>query len=473
MRVLLVNPAALGKPAPGKFGAFPNGILYIAAVLEKAGHQVQIYDINVDRRRPPDFASFNPGIIGFSVLSGPNIADAIAGSLEFKKIMPQAKIVWGNVHPSLLPAQTLAEPYIDYVAIGPGEYTLLELIRHLEGDKIKLAEIKGLAYKEDGHIKVNEARPFIKNLDELPDPAWHLIDVKEYWDITLNTSRGCPYRCTFCYNRAFYQGYRGDLSAERVVAQIEHLKGRYGAKKLKFYEDNFTANRKRLRRLCRLLIERKVKIKWDCETRAGLDEEDIALMARAGCVMAGLGLESASPRILEFLHKGTTVADIEKTFWLLVKHKILPRLYLIGGLPTETIEDFKLTQRLIKRLDTPPYQYMMYLPYPGTVLYDYCVSQGLVTPPQKLGDWAEFTTRFADKVNLSSVPQPLLDNAIAQFRSAYALRPLRFTMRHNPAYFISLMLKPPQLWRALRNLIRYYLTRPAKWRRQILDQTSR
>ena len=372
----------------------------------------------------------------------------------------------------MLPRQTLAEDYIDYVVIGAGEYTLLELVEHLESGKGDINGIKGLAHKNNGRIAINEPRPFINNLDELPDPAWHLVDVSRYWDITLNTSRGCPYRCTFCYNQPFYQGYRGDLSAERVVAQVEHLKKYYGARKIKFYEDNFTANRKRLRQICTMLIERNIKIKWDCETRGGMAEEDIALMARAGCVMAGLGLETASPRLLEFVHKGTTVEDIEKTFRLLVKYKILPRVYLVGGLPTETVEDFSMTQRLIRRWGTPPYQYVMYLPYPGSVLYDYCLEKKLFAPPQSLAEWPDFINHFSGKVNLSQVPQPMLDEALSHFSRGYALRPLRFTLRHNPVYFFSLIVRPPQLFRAVKNLVRYYMTRPVASGQYQLEEAS-
>lgn len=470
MKVLLVNPATVQSRNRGEFGAFPNGLLYMAAVLENAGHQVAVLDSNVDDRQPADFATFKPDIVGFSVLTGPNIADAIEQSLEFKKLFPDIKVVWGNVHASMLPQETLAEPYIDYVVIGAGEYTLLELADHLEKGNDDLTDIPGLAFKQDGKIIINEMRPFVANLDELPDPAWHLVDVSKYWDITLSTSRGCPFRCTFCYNKAFHRGQRGELSAERAVGQIEELQKRYGARKIKFYEDNFTANRKRLRQFCQLIIDRKIKIKWDCETRAGLDEEDISLMARAGCITTGLGVESASPRILEFLHKGTTIEQIEKTFWLLVKYKILPRIYIIGGLPTETVDEFQMTQRLIRRLDSPPYQYMMYLPYPGTALYDYCLEQGLITPPTRLGDWARFTLQSATQTNLSLVPQEMIDEAKARFTSVYALRPLRFTLKHNPAYFMSLFLNPKKLWRAMSNFTRYYLTRPVEWSRSVLNR---
>jgi len=148
VRVLLVSPSTVvHNPLVKTYATFPNGILYIAAVLEEHGHEVRVYDGNIDHRRPGDFISFKPDVIGFSVLTGPNMDAAIAQSREFKEIIPGSKIVWGNVHPSILPQQTLVESYIDYVVIGAGEYTLLELIEHLEkGDT--LGDIKGLAFKE-------------------------------------------------------------------------------------------------------------------------------------------------------------------------------------------------------------------------------------------------------------------------------------------------------------------------------------
>jgi len=210
----LVNPPAFAfKPRFKTYATFPNGILYIASVLERYGHKVQIYDNVIDSREAKDFIPFKPDIVGFSVITGPNIEAAITQSKEFKRLMPGVKIVWGGAHPSILPQQTLAQPYIGYLVIGAGEETLLELAQYLEKGNIKLSEIKGLAQKENGQININEPRPFIKNLDELPDPAWHLVDVPKYWEITLNSSRGCPFRCTFCYNTAFHKRYLGDFSA--------------------------------------------------------------------------------------------------------------------------------------------------------------------------------------------------------------------------------------------------------------------
>ncbi|TFG44778.1 MAG: hypothetical protein E4H31_03600, partial [Dehalococcoidia bacterium] len=197
MKVLLVGPARLTLEEQ-KYATFPNGLLSMAAVLEKHGHEVKIYDGNIDVKQPADFVDFAPGIIGFTVASGPKITDAIVLSQEFKQLIPAASLIWGGTHPSVLPEQTLIEPYIDFIAIGAGEYTLLELVEHLETGATRLEDIKGLVFKQDGKIIRNEPRPFIEDLDELPNPAWHLVDVSKYWATSLNTSRGCPFKCTYC-----------------------------------------------------------------------------------------------------------------------------------------------------------------------------------------------------------------------------------------------------------------------------------
>jgi signal transduction histidine kinase/radical SAM superfamily enzyme YgiQ (UPF0313 family) len=457
VRILLVNPAKV-MAVHAKYVTFPNGLLYIAAVLEKNGHRVQIYDGNVDHRQPADFVSFKPEIIGFTVVTGPNIDDAIAQSIEFKKVLPGVKVVWGNAHPSILPEQTVVEPYIDYVVVGAGEYTLLELVQHLESGHTEIVDIKGLVHKKNGQVVKNEARPFIKYLDELPDPAWHLIDVKKYWAATLNTSRGCPFRCTFCYNSGFHNGYRGDFSAERIVSQVAKLKKHYGITHIRFFEDNFTFDAKRLRQFCKLIIDKKIKIKWDCEARADLAEEDIALIARAGCVSVGLGVETGSPRMLSFLKKGVDLKKMEKTFWTFVKYRIAPRLYIMEAVPTEKIEDFIMTHELLERLDNPPYLYMRFVPYPGTPLLKYCEEKGLVTPPQRLGDWADFTVRSATQVNLSDVPTDIVNGAMAEFVSTYAIRRLKFTIKHRRSYFWTMLRNPVEFFQASRDLVRCSLT---------------
>jgi anaerobic magnesium-protoporphyrin IX monomethyl ester cyclase len=460
LRILLVNPARKHLATFGHHSVFPNSLLYIATVLEKAGNDVRIYDNQVDLREPKDFVEFNPQLVGFSVLSGPNIAEAIEQTTEFRKLLPGVKTVWGNVHPSVLPSQTIAEDFIDFVCVGAGEKCMTELAKHLETGEPAINCIRGLIWKDKGRIVTNEPSEFIKNLDELPDPAWHLIDVPKYWEKSLNTSRGCPGKCTFCYSPLFYKGYSGDLSAERIVLQIEHLYQTYGVKFIRFFEDTFTCNRERLRKFCYLMIERKMPVQWDCDSRIGLSDEDIKLMSKAGCVSVGLGIESGSPRIIKFIKKGITVKAVEETIKRLTRHRIMPRLYFIAELPTETVEEFKETQNLIKRLDKPPYQYMPYMPFPGTVLYDYCVNRRLIKEPKSLAEWAGILTLRAVNPNYLLVPPEMLDKALDDLRNMYFLRPLRFALRHMPFYFTRLRPWPHELLKGIKRFVLYFNTRP-------------
>ena len=433
----------------------PNGLLYIASALEQAGHEVQIYDGFVDERQPEDFVDYNPDLIGFSVITGPNLEGSLSQSREFKKLLPEAKIIWGNVHPSVLPEQTLVEDCVDYVAIGAGEFTLLELLEHLRIGTPSLDDIKGLAFKRDGEIIINERREFIKDLDAMPDPAWHLVDVAKYSVIGLNTSRGCAHHCAFCYNKGYNKGYVGSLSPERIISQVQHLWSRYGAKYIRFNEDNFTFNRKRLRDLCRLMIERKIKITWSCDSRADLSEADIALMVKAGCVAVGLGLETGSQRMLDFIQKGITVPEMERTFWNLVKYKVRTSIYIMYGFPTETVADFRATQEMLSRLDDPYYMYNRFVPFPGSDLFDYCVKHSLVTLPQKIEDWPQYLMRFSTQVNISEVPEAMMSEAAAHWRATYAAQRFRFTLKHNPAYFTTAFTDPKKFFRELWELVKY------------------
>ena len=455
MKILLVNPGTEYKPRFKTYAVFPNGILYIASVLEQAGHTVQIFDNVVSQLSPSDYANnFAPDLIGFSVLTGPCIGNALVQSKEFKSLLPNVKIAWGNVHPTCCTEQTLAEDAIDFVVRGDGEYTILELIEYLEKGNVNYGEILGLAWKDPKGIVINRPRPFIKSLDQLPDPAWHLIDVSKYWDITLNTSRGCPFKCTFCYNIPFHQGHRADMSVERMIGQILHLQKQYKVKFIRFFEDNFTYNRKRLREFCQAIIDRKIKIKWDTESRADLAEEDIKLMAKAGCTSAGLGAETGSPRMLEYLHKGINLDNVRQTFKSFVKNGIAPRIYIMLAVPTETVEEFKETQAFLKSMDNPPFMYMRFVPYPGTPIYDELVAAGKIEPPKTLNDWANFSVFYATQGNLSELPDHFITEAVTHWARTYATTRLAFAFKHNRRQLWLAFKNPPEFFRTLSSLIK-------------------
>lgn len=455
MKVLLINPGTECNPRFKTYAVFPNGLLFLAAVLEKEGHEVQIYDNVVDVRKPAEVVeNFKPQLIGYSVLTGTDISMAIAQSEEFKRLMPDVPIVWGNVHPSTTAEQTMAEDFVDYVVVGAGENPIIQLVNYLEKGSPKPSEIAGLVYEEDGKIKENKPSSELVNLDELPDPAWHLIDVSKYWAASINTSRGCPFKCTFCYNAAFHSKYRGDFSAERIISQVRHLQEKYDIKFIRFFEDNFTFNRKRLRKFCNLIIDNKIKLKWDCEARADLSEADIKLMAKAGCTAVGLGVETGSKRMLDFLEKGVDLEQMQKTFWYMVKHHIIPRIYIMGALPTETVEDFNLTQKLLKDMDSPPYLYMRYVPYPGTPLYFYCIDHKLINPPKSLKEWPDFAYYSAIKANISEIPDEIVNNAFAEYAREYSVRRVRFMVRHNPRFFLQIFTNPVEFFSQVKGLIK-------------------
>ena len=456
MKILLEIPSRALGVQPG-YTKFPDEILMMASALEKAGHEVKIHDCNLDQLQPADLAAFSPGIVGFSVATGPNIADSLWRGAEYKKLLPDTNIVWGFRHPSALPEQTLKEDHIDFVVVGAGEETMVELadvLEHNAGDK--LAAIKGLAYRDaEGKARVNEPRPFITKLDILPDPAWHLVDLKKYWDVSLIVSRGCPYNCTFCDDKMFHKGYIGDLSAPCIVSQMERLKNEFGVNHILFSGENFALDRERLREFCRLVIEKKLKMSWNCRVSGPLEKEDIALMAKSGCSSVILEIETGCQRVRQELLKKGSVKEMEDTFWELTRRRIMPTLFIMYGFPTETVEEFRMSLDMLKRLDYPPYMYMKYVPYPATELFDYCVDKGIFNMPESLQEWVDFHMNFLVDVNLSQVPQEMIDEALEEYRGTYGERRLVFTMKHNPRYFFKALKNPVQFFKDVRNLIRY------------------
>ncbi|MEL7561628.1 radical SAM protein [Dehalogenimonas sp. 4OHTPN] len=456
MRILLVIPSRSYGTIPG-YTKFPDEMLSIGGMLESRGHQVKLVDCNLDKKRPVDFLDYNPQLVGFCVATGPNITDALTQSSDFKNLIPGVKIAWGFRHASAYPAEVLKESCADYAVIGPGELTIAELADHLEKNSTDFSSIKGLAFKNsDGMITINEPRPFMADLDSLPDPAWHLIDVNRYSDVTLNTSRGCPFKCTICSDPTFYGGNMCDLSAERIVAQMEMLHEEYGIQHIYFSGERFVINRERLHQFCRLVIHKKWKITWNAPVSGALDEETVRLMKKAGCTSVLFEIETGSQKMLSFINKGT-VSEMESSFWLLVKHHIIPTLFMMYGYPTESIEDFNESLAFMKRLDSPPYLYMKFVPYPGTVLFDYCLEHGLLKTPRTLQEWANFPIQCANEINLSQVPQQKMDEAMSDFRRSYATRRVRFMLRHNPAFFLDAVKRPREFFRSVWDLGKYYI----------------
>jgi len=150
------------------------------------------------------------------------------------------------------------------------------------------------------------------------------------------------------------------------------------------------------------------------------------------------------------------VPEMERTFWSLIRHKIRTSVYIMYGYPTETVEDFQATHEMLKRLDNPYYMYNRFVPFPGSALYDYCISRGMITQPERLVDWPAYLMEYANKINLSQVPIEIMQEAAARWRATYAAQRVRFTLKHNPGYFLTALKNPPKFARELWELMKYH-----------------
>ncbi len=444
MKILLVNPwsvtDAIHKSVPLS-PVVPYGLLYLAAVLEKSGHEVRILDRNADERSPEQtIREFQPEVVGLSAMTGPSLIDAVALSELAKRVDRKIKVVWGGVHPTLCPEQTLAESGVDLIVGKEGEITVVELLGALERNS-DLARVKGICFKRDGRIIRTEERPVMKDINELPDPAWHLLKMEKYvlrrnYDqrncFTLNTSRGCPYRCAFCYNQKFDNNWRG-LTAARVLEQLLHLKEKYGINYVNFLEDNFTVDRDRVKEICRLIIDRGMDLQWECESRIGaLDRETLKLMKRAGCRLIGFGVESGSPRILKMIKKGITVEQIKQTLEDCRNTGIWTDVYFMAGFPGETMEDLGMTLRLMRKLPYKRCDFMIFRPYPGSELYRQCLAEGLFRPPENLQGWSDISDVHSARFSVGSLNEFILEGILRRNQRMNKLKNIGFILSVMP-----------------------------------------
>ena len=461
MRVLLVNPRSTDDATHSSVPLnpyVPYGLLYIGAVLEKAGHDTRILDRNAECRNPGEvIRQFQPDIVGISAMTGPCLVDAISISESAKEINKKIKVIWGGVHPSLFPEQILTEPSIDMIVNREGELTIIELLDILQSGG-NPETVNGIYFKKNNTIVKTEDRPMIKDINILPDPAWHLIDVEKYIvrskinkrnSFTMNTSRGCPYKCTFCYNQKFDNNWRA-LNAERILRQVLYLQSTYNVNYINFLEDNFTVNKNRVREVCNLLIEQKVGLKWECESRiAVLDKKILELMRSAGCHLIGFGIESGSPKILKMIKKQITIDQIKETLHLCKKAGIWTDVYFMAGFPDEQLEDLDMTVTLLKKVPYKRADFMVYRPYPGSELYEYCLDKGLFSPPQNMRDWGDISDVHSTKYSVGNISELVLNKVMLWNQKRNKVKHINYVLSEMP---LRDLIKPTTLYKGLRYL---------------------
>lgn len=416
-RVLLINPPRfselIGKnPAiVEKHRGFnpPLGILSLAGYLEdRSRFPVSVFDSQPRghsyeqleeelQKRPAD-------VVGITAMTF-TLIDVFKTVRLVRRVMPKAKIVIGGPHVHLYPDETIRHREIDFLVQGEGEVAFLQLLNNLDRPE-SWKGIKGLVYKDaDGSIVNNGIAPATENLDELGMPARHLINVGDYTSLlgrdnvitTMFTSRGCPYRCTFC-DRPYspvLSGFRC-RSAKHVADEMEICLA-LGIKEAFIYDDTFTVRRDRVFELCEEIKRRGIRFRWDVRAHVNtMTPELLRAMKDAGCDRIHYGVECGNDRMLKVIKKNATIAKVREVVTQTKAVNMEVLCYFIIGQQTETAADIADTMRLARELDPNYAHFTVFCPYPGTEIYFKGLESGVI----KEDVWRKFSENPSDGFEL-------------------------------------------------------------------------
>ncbi|MDD5327360.1 MAG: radical SAM protein [Phycisphaerae bacterium] len=395
----------------------PSGMLYVASALEKAGHKVMVADCEAEGlsisevvHRVADFRTEMFGV-------GSTTPEFPVASELIKTVKQQLGVftVLGGPHGTILSKDVLSEnPHIDFVVRGEGEITTTELLEALEKNG-ELQAIKGLSYRCNGQIRCNENRKLIQDLDSLPLPARHLTAPALYLFpdpkfgmkrlATVHTSRGCPYRCTYCYH--MFGTKMRFRATERVINEIQICVEQYGAEVIFFVDDTFTLKPTRVMDICDKIIQHRIPIRWMCLARADTLREDMLLkMRQAGCIHISVGVESGNQKILDLARKQITLAQVENGFRLLRRLGFETRASFILGLPGENQQTIRETIDFAKHLAIDRANFNIFTPYPGIEI---CEDPKLRSCYKFLSKgWSDFRREGNAVIELNDVPREQL-----------------------------------------------------------------
>ncbi|MBW2064929.1 MAG: cobalamin-dependent protein [Deltaproteobacteria bacterium] len=412
--ILFINP----RPFTWYTSAFksfltcpPLGILYLAAFLRRSGFSVDVIDLVADSRSKEEVADFlasrKPGIVGITCTTE-GVNSALRMCQFVKEHSPKSFTVLGGAHPTFDYRAMLENPHVDFVVRYEGETAMEQLAHELfTRPRLDLKEIKGLCWKNNGQVMVNEVPPFVQDLDQLPYPARDLIDLSVYsWPGAILASRGCPFKCVFCSAGALSGGQYRYRSAENVFAEMEHMVTDLGVRDFLFVDDTFTANRKRATRICEMIIKSHLDITFSCESRVNVVDPDfLALLKEAGCRLIQYGIESGSDEILKKIRKGITTQQVrDAVMWTYEQGIRIKGSFIIGHLwdTRETItKTFDFMQELQEEFGVEAYP-ALNIPFPGTEQYERRKELGLKIITD---NWDEYNLGNAiiDTPNLSHV----------------------------------------------------------------------
>jgi anaerobic magnesium-protoporphyrin IX monomethyl ester cyclase len=428
-RVLLIQPPSFSKGLDSVINAPPLGLEYLAAAIEDLT-EVVILDAKTNKLNSKDilkeFNSFNPDIVGISASMAATTLSAIKTAQMIKDANPKIPVVFGGHHATFAATSLLQTDAIDIIVRGEGEVTFRKLIKNEKPQKIR-----GVSFKKDGKIIHNPDRPLIQDLDKLPFPSRHLLDQSKYHAFgipgdAIESSRGCPFKCTFCTIPQFYGKIWRARSPERVVREVEYIVENFKKENIFFVDDNFCLDMRRVAKICDLIIRRKLKTNFFSQARVdsiARNPKIVRKMKSAGFWMVFLGIESPHQQNLNTIEKGIQKKQIEIAIKLLKKNEIGIWGAFILGFPDETKEMMLETIEYAKRLDVDVAQFTFLTPLVGSELFDWCKKRKIL---------------LSEKSEYFDLTKPLIRSDLSEremikiFKSAYRkyyIRPTYVTKR--------------------------------------------
>jgi len=372
MKTLLINPKF---PYYRGGDLFPVSLGYLTQIAEKHG-QVFVIDMNVDNVKiENEIEKINPDYICLTATT-PSFPFAVE---LLKKIRPitKAKIILGGIHATFLPEECLN--YADIVVRGEGEETLDEILSGKE-----LSKVDGITYKENNEIIHNKDRELIKDLDKIGYPVYSKFPLKKYKIISIVTSRGCPFNCSYCCAARFWKNLVRYRSVKSVIEELKQIK-KLGFEKIRIHDSTFNLDKERVMKICDEMIKNRFNFKWSCEVRADfLSEYLLKKMKQAGCILICIGVDSASQDVLDKCNRKISVETMKKAFLLANRIDINTRAYVTFGLKGETKESAEETIKFLQ--EVKPFQITLSLAtiYPGT---DLCGGKTIDMPSDWIGQF--------------------------------------------------------------------------------------
>ncbi len=386
----------------------PLGILSLATPLLRAGYEVRLIDSTIT-------ANFKKRVIeelsdalclAVSLVTGPMIKETVEIARESKRLYPDLPVVLGGWHPSLLPDQTLAAPYVDVVCKGQGDEAMVEIAQRIEaGDSFE--GIEGVGYKVEGRLLFNKPRA-LKPITEMPPLAYHLADFDAYqricgrrWAMYI-TSLACPYNCGYCTNAGVYGRKWNALPPEQVVEETTGLVSRYGLSLLWVVDDNFLVDRERALEIAEGIVRTGVKFDWSIQASTNLTTrltvEELKLLKRSGLSQIVHGVDSGSERILHAMNKDFQKLEmVDQAAEKLTAAGIRPSFNMMFGYPGETEQDRRksiaLVMRICRKYPGAEFWTNIFTPYPGAPVMERAFELG-IDVPKSLEGWSDFFPRY-------------------------------------------------------------------------------